>query len=942
MSATASSRGAAQSLRRAWSDVALIVEAREFDVAAYRLARGLAETDETAVVFDFVVHGGPAGITPRRGFDADFVRVYYERLAVGHTAPYQFFLAYRHLPWCFAARDDAEPTAGKVRAAPTSMPTSTGARCSPGATTSTRRCTIAPRATRWGCRRWPASTATAISPSTATSGPSTSTPSSISRTMAAARVAAAAGRRPAGRSPTADAASIRSCRRCCSSPTKPAARARPLVAAHLAAEWSNRANVVVWLGRDGPLRPAFQRVAVAWLVAEIEPGTGPALVSMLAGQHVFAFAAVNSIVGWPALSALFARSIPSLLLLHEYADYVAPAGTVAAAVLRASTTVVPARAIAASISGEFERLGAPACAPAVHVRHQGRCDTGIAGAADQGLGPDEILARLGLAETPGGQRPFIVLGAGWVQPRKGVELFVEVARRFVTDCGRPCRFVWVGGNFDPETDMGQSLMIADQVAKSGLGGTVCFFPEQPSLDGFWAVADAFLLSSRFDPFPNVVLDALWATVPVVCFEGTTGASELCGRDGRHPQRRLYHDAGAAAAALADIADRRPQLATRLAAERETWRRRLDFAAYADEIFDLGLRRQAPPPIDAAGADPDFDPAWFALGTPAWALAGERGRFRAAADLRLDRTVAARAGARFARRHPAVHAGRPDAPAWIGIEIEPGPPQATLTPPAGARIGLHLHLAEDADPGEVAALVAGYRPAATVVTTGSRHAARRFAARIEAETGLVPEGGPAHADRASAFLAAVRDRLSDCDAVCSLGLEARRPQDDPVAAFQRGFSRDMAAASRAAALVAAADGPALVFADLPARFEESASLRVAAALARACGRDLPADLAERPRPVGWHVWIAPARLPELLSADLAAAVAGEAALHRESDRRAGFALFLASLAEARRPLAALYAEALIRRLAPRYPRPSLTTASRAAPGRFVRLPTDRRR
>jgi hypothetical protein len=66
------------------------------------------------------------------------------------------------------------------------------------------------------------------------------------------------------------------------------------------------------------------------------------------------------------------------------------------------------------------------------------------------------------------------------------------------------------------------------------------------------VSDAFFLSSRLDPFPSVVLDALEAGKQVVCFDQATGAAELFQSGKARGAVVEYANANAAADALVGI------------------------------------------------------------------------------------------------------------------------------------------------------------------------------------------------------------------------------------------------------------------------------------------------------------------------------------------------------------------------------------------------------
>ena len=86
-------------------------------------------------------------------------------------------------------------------------------------------------------------------------------------------------------------------------------------------------------------------------------------------------------------------------------------------------------------------------------------------------------------------------------------------------------FVWVGHH-----DAGAFSEARARIDRGGPDSRF-FFPglvENP--DAFFAGADAYLMTSREDPFPLVVLDALDARVPVIGFDGGGGFVELLQRD----------------------------------------------------------------------------------------------------------------------------------------------------------------------------------------------------------------------------------------------------------------------------------------------------------------------------------------------------------------------------------------------------------------------------
>lgn len=129
-----------------------------------------------------------------------------------------------------------------------------------------------------------------------------------------------------------------------------------------------------------------------------------------------------------------------------------------------------------------------------------------------------LRERLGIASEA-----EIVVGVGYADLRKGIDLFVEVgieacrARKHVV-------FVWVG-NLDASLE--QNAL--ERIAAEGLLSRFVFTGHEPETDIFFAGADMYAMTSREDPFPSVVLEALQVGVPVVGFEGGGGFTSLASK-----------------------------------------------------------------------------------------------------------------------------------------------------------------------------------------------------------------------------------------------------------------------------------------------------------------------------------------------------------------------------------------------------------------------------
>ncbi|MFA0057787.1 glycoside hydrolase family 99-like domain-containing protein [Vibrio echinoideorum] len=112
----------------------------------------------------------------------------------------------------------------------------------------------------------------------------------------------------------------------------------------------------------------------------------------------------------------------------------------------------------------------------------------------------------------------IVLGVGYGDYRKGVDIFIDVASK---TCAKrsDTHFVWVG-DLHPEI----RKYIEEHVDFNNFN--IIFVPAQSDISLYYTGADIYLMTSREDPFPSVVMEAMNAEVPVVGFEDAGGFSDI--------------------------------------------------------------------------------------------------------------------------------------------------------------------------------------------------------------------------------------------------------------------------------------------------------------------------------------------------------------------------------------------------------------------------------
>ena len=120
---------------------------------------------------------------------------------------------------------------------------------------------------------------------------------------------------------------------------------------------------------------------------------------------------------------------------------------------------------------------------------------------------------------------FIVLGCGTLDLRKGIDHFANVARRICDsqDGGCPIHFVWVGDGARWMHSPYHYVQL--DLERSKAKNHVHFIGERANVEPYFFGADTFLMSSRVDPFPCVIHEAMASGLPVIAFAKSGGAPE---------------------------------------------------------------------------------------------------------------------------------------------------------------------------------------------------------------------------------------------------------------------------------------------------------------------------------------------------------------------------------------------------------------------------------
>ena len=127
----------------------------------------------------------------------------------------------------------------------------------------------------------------------------------------------------------------------------------------------------------------------------------------------------------------------------------------------------------------------------------------------------ELREKLGI-----GEKELMVMACGFADFRKGIDVFVRVAQSIITQIGQ-ARFIWVG-RLDPSIES----YIRSDIATMGLEERILITGSLPLPFEYYLSSDIFLLTSREDPLPSVVMEAFDAGLPVIGFEGAGGFVEI--------------------------------------------------------------------------------------------------------------------------------------------------------------------------------------------------------------------------------------------------------------------------------------------------------------------------------------------------------------------------------------------------------------------------------
>ena len=301
----------------------------------------------------------------------------------------------------------------------------------------------------------------------------------------------------------------------------------------------------------------------------------------------FRYAIVNTVAAGGACPVLEEAGIATTLLVHELPSLIREKGLIQAArrgLSAAGRTIYPATAVRDSM---------------LNLVGEGAGDRGPSSILPQGVYQPvrfdaterAVLRReLGVSDDS----PLLI-GVGYADLRKGFDLFLQLWQA-LREREPAAHLAWAG-----TLDREMTSYLAPEIAAAEASGTLHLLGFRRDLDSVLSAADAFILTSREDPFPSSVLEAMSAGLPTVAFAGSGGI----------PDMLAAHDAGVVVPRgdVSAMAKAAIGLCTLDPAARDARRSRLaevaarhfDFATYAEAVMDL-----AGPKLTVSAAVPNYN------------------------------------------------------------------------------------------------------------------------------------------------------------------------------------------------------------------------------------------------------------------------------------------------------------------------------------------------
>lgn len=270
-------------------------------------------------------------------------------------------------------------------------------------------------------------------------------------------------------------------------------------------------NVCVILLKGGVLIDKFQALAANFICLEQEKNQSSALFQWLSRVECKK-AMCNTVVTGDVLKTLSEQGIHCISMIHEMEGIIKEyhcEGKLANIAQYADKIVFASRYVKESA----EKIH-PIPEEKIVISPQGSYNVNPYGIHNK-ENQRAVRKQFGLSEDA-----QIALGVGFGDTRKGIDLFVKAAVR-ACELNRNLAFIWVG-QIHPACKPELERLLS----KCSCRNRIVFADPTDDLFKYYSAADLFLLTSREDPFPTVVMEAMDAGLPIIAFKGGGGYVEI--------------------------------------------------------------------------------------------------------------------------------------------------------------------------------------------------------------------------------------------------------------------------------------------------------------------------------------------------------------------------------------------------------------------------------
>lgn len=320
----------------------------------------------------------------------------------------------------------------------------------------------------------------------------------------------------------------------------------PVVGLDLVREAARTHNVIVAALRGGPLIEAFREFACDVVIVDRPHEHFPFFMGPAFERIEFAI--LNSVESYPFVPLLVAREVPFAAFVHEYTDYTFPTFKSSHIALFADLLVFSSEHVRASWEGRLQDIDFDIARDSMILPQRPLVSGGI-------LAEEVASARARLSRQVGRDLTNVrlICGAGHLQWRKGPDIFAMTAQ-ICRNRDPDTVFLWIGDGLNAE-DMSFGVWMDYHLRQIGANrpdGNLFLLPAGPAYPDVLAASDAMFLSSRIDPLPNVVFDALAKGCRVVLFDGGSGFGDLVYRNCSALRTVEYGNPQAASGALLSL------------------------------------------------------------------------------------------------------------------------------------------------------------------------------------------------------------------------------------------------------------------------------------------------------------------------------------------------------------------------------------------------------